>query len=77
MGEPIRLVEVPNPVNEDAIGLVEEVLARLKAGETLSLAVIEVKKQRTVGIAWSVNENYHELMSGAARLQARLALMED
>lgn len=60
--------------NEDAIQLVEGVLERLRSGEVLAVAVVEVQKGGNVATAFSKATHYHALNSGAARLAAQLAL---
>jgi len=60
-------------VNREAIELAEEVLERLRSGETIAFAVIEVRKARTVGTAYVAADQYHLLNSGAARLAVRIA----
>ncbi|MCV9940924.1 hypothetical protein OIU35_31625 [Boseaceae bacterium BT-24-1] len=62
-----------SPVNESALELVEETMARVKTGEVIAVAIIEVRKARTVATSISTSSAYHELNSGAARLAARLA----
>ena len=64
----------PREVNQEAIEIVEDVLARLKSGESLAVAVVEIRQGRTVGTAYSASDYYHELNSGAARLAARIAM---
>jgi hypothetical protein len=66
-----------DPVNADAIGLIEDVLERLIAGETVAVAVVEVRKARTVATAYTAGEHYHTLNSGCARLAARIATEVD
>ncbi len=63
-------------VNQDALKLAEEMLARIRSGETISIGLVEVLRGRTVITAASKGEAYHLLNSGAARLAATLA-MED
>lgn len=62
-----------DPVNQDALELAEQTVERIKAGEVIAVAIIEVRKARTVATAISASSAYHELNSGAARLAARLA----
>lgn len=62
--------------NADALKLVEDVAGRLRSGESIAVALVEVRKGREVATAWSQSPDgsYHLLNSGAARLAARLAL---
>lgn len=69
----VSLHAAPSLVSEDALELAEQVLARIRSGETVSLAVVEVRKDRSVACAWSQGDSYHRLNSGAARLANRLA----
>jgi len=64
---------VADPVNESALNLVEETLARIKSGEVISVAIVEVRKSRMVATCVSKGAAYHEMNSGAARLAAQLA----
>ena len=68
-----NLQPVPDLVSEDALELAEQILARVRNGETVSLAVVEVRRDRSVACAWSSGDSYHRLNSGAARLANRLA----
>lgn len=71
----VALIQQCPKTNDDAIALVEGLLERLKAGEAVSVAVVEVLKSKTVATAWSDSPdgNYHLLNSGVARLAHRLA----
>jgi hypothetical protein len=60
-------------VNEPAAELLNEVMERIASGETVAIALIEVRKGHSVATDWSENGQYHLLNSGAARLAARLA----
>lgn len=62
--------------NAEALRLVEDVAERLRSGESIAVALVEVRKGRTVATAWSQPPDgaYHLLNSGAARLASRLAL---
>ena len=60
--------------NSDAIALIEGTLERLRSGETVAVAVVEVLADGAVVTHYSESEYYHQLNSGAARLAARLAL---
>lgn len=60
-------------VNQEAVKLAEDVLERLIAGETIALAVIEVRKCHTVATGYCAADQYHLLNSGAARLAVRIA----
>lgn len=62
-------------VNLDAIASVEGLLARLKSGEAVAAAFVEVSAQPgVVGVYYSPSSDYHRLCSGCARLAARIAL---
>lgn len=73
----VSLTTVDNEINEDAQRLVEETLTRVKSGDVIAVALVEIRKARTVAIAVSRSSSYHELNSGAARLAAHLASMPD
>jgi hypothetical protein len=61
-------------VNADAVGLLEEHLAKVRAGEVVAVGLVAVYASGAVGVATSDGDEYHRLNSGAARLAARLAL---
>ncbi len=61
-------------VNADAIELIEGTLERLKSGEVVAVAVVEVLREAGVANHYSQSDRYFELMAGVARLQARLAV---
>lgn len=65
---------VAAPVNADAVLLLEEHLAKVRAGEIVAVGLVVVYRSGGVGIATSDGDEYHRLNSGAARLAARLAL---
>ncbi len=62
------------PTNKDAIEMIEGLLERLKAGESVAVAFVEVFRDRSVAHAWSDSASYHLLNSGAAGLAARIAM---
>lgn len=64
-------------VNKDALCLAEETVERLKRGEVIAVAIIEVRKAGTVATAVSKSSCYHALNSGAARLASHLASLPD
>ena len=68
---PLHLAD--EPVNEDAVQMIEGLLERLRSGEAVAVAVVEVMKAGTVATAYSTSFSYHQLNSGAARLASRLA----
>lgn len=72
MGFVVHELPRPEPC-QDAVELVEELLARLKSGETVAVAIVDVRLGSAVATAWAGNEHYHKLNSGAARLSVRLA----
>lgn len=76
MGGP-KLVMVERPVNNDALALAEGTLARIKAGECIGVAIVEVLTQGVVASAWSAGDHYHQLNSGCARLASRVAMDTD
>jgi hypothetical protein len=59
--------------SQEAIELVDGVLARLKSGESVAAAIVEVKPGGLVAQGWSGGPYHHELSSGAATLAWRLA----
>lgn len=61
------------PVNSDALQLAEATVERIKSGEVIAVAIVEVRRERTVAIAYSRSDQYHLLNSGAARLANRIA----
>lgn len=71
-----KLFQIVNEsfINDDAIELVSGVLERLRKGETIAVAVVEVLSAGGVGTHYSKSDKYHQLNSGVARLAARLAL---
>lgn len=69
-GEPV--------VNESAIREAEEMVARLRAGETFAVAIVEHKRGDVVSTFVSEGRaSYHQLTSGAARLAHMLAGRSD
>lgn len=77
MAEVVRLELAPRPVNSDALAVVEEVLARVRAGEVTAVAIVEVNPAGRVSTHWSGSDHYHQLNSGCARLAHRIAAAED
>lgn len=63
--------------NPDAIALVEGLLARLRSGEAVAVAFVEVCRGQLVATEYDCGREYHALNSGAARLAHRLASVED
>ena len=63
--------------NGDAIELCEGLLERLRSGESVSIAFVEVKRSRVVATAWSKSDTFHFLNSGAAILATRIASETD
>lgn len=74
MSTVVEFKRIAKGANGDAIDLVEGLLERLKAGECVAVALVEVKKDGCVATAYSHSDSYHFLCSGAARLAARLAI---
>lgn len=56
----------------DLIAFVEELLERVKSGETVGLAIVEADRARNVSCGWS-GGSYHLINSGAARLAHKMA----
>lgn len=79
MSEVKKLSFAKDQINKNAIELVEEILVRLKSGESVAFGFVEVRKARTVATGYSDCKDgaYHLLNSGAARLAARLANVDD
>lgn len=77
MADVLSFAKVENDINEDAIRLLEETLERAKSGDVIAVAIIEIRKARTVATSICKSLSYHELNSGAARLAAHLASMPD
>lgn len=73
MSDRLKVVEFIPQKNHDAIELTETVLEKLKDGTTVAVGLVIVHRDRGVATAYSKSENYHELLSGAARLMSRLA----
>lgn len=74
----VRRLQVADAViNGDAVRLLRESLERAESGEVIGVAIIEVRRARTVATAVSKSTTYHELNSGAARLAAMLATSPD
>jgi len=65
------------PVHDVALALAEEVLARVKSGETTALATVEVHPAGDVEIHTAHRGQYHHLNSGCARLAAMMASETD
>lgn len=76
-GEVRRLRVADAEINSDAVRLLRESLERALAGDVIGVAIIEVRRARTVATAVSKSATYHELNSGAARLAAMLATSPD
>lgn len=77
MSDVVPLKKVDLYVNEEAVRGVEALLERLRSGETVALALVEVRRANTVADGFFNSEmgHYHLLMSGSARLHARLAMI--
>lgn len=73
MSKVVPLHLAAEAVNEDGVKLIEGLLERLRSGEAVAVAVVEVMKAGTVATAYSASSSYHQLNSGAARLSSRLA----
>lgn len=64
------------PPNMSALELAQGLIDRIKSGEAVDIAIVEVGSNKRVATAWSAGNSYHLLNSGAARLAARLASEE-
>ena len=69
----LKLVRTDDRPNEGAIELVEGLIDRLKSGDALAVAFVEVRRGNTVCTGYSTSNQYHCLNSGAAILASRLA----
>ena len=63
--------------NFEAIKTTERVLEDLKSGKIVAVGFVLIHDDLAVGTGWSQGPHYHHLNSGAARLAARLATVED
>jgi hypothetical protein len=77
MTEVVPLKKIEHEVNDDAIKLAEGLLERLRSGEAIACAFVEVKRAGWVATAYSKSNSYHHLLSGACRLQNRIASEPD
>lgn len=77
MSDVARFRIAERSVDEDVLALAEEVVERVKAGETVSLAVVEVHPAGNVSWRRVTERNYHALNSGCARLAAAMASEQD
>lgn len=59
--------------NKSALEMVEAVASRLRSGESVGVAIVEIGRDRSVAYGWQA-DHYHLLNSGVARLAAKLAL---
>ena len=73
MSDRLKVVEFTPQKNQDAIELTEMALEKLREGTAVAVGLVLVLGDRAVTSAYSKTDNYHELLSGAARLVARLA----
>lgn len=70
-----QITKAPPYINNEAIQLVEELLYRLKSGQSIAVGLAEVYADgSTVATAYSKSDVYHQLCSGCARLASRIAL---
>lgn len=78
-GKPKLVEPGSTAVNEDAVQMIEGLLARLKDGTAQAVGFVEVKNHGGVATGWSGAPLgwYHQLRSGAARLLARLSSEDD
>jgi hypothetical protein len=70
----INIVErLPNAeCQKSATDHLEAVLARVRAGDTVTVGVVEVRNDGATSTYWSKSENINLLIGGAARLVHRL-----
>ena len=64
--------EIAAAPDGDLVAFVEDLLARVKSGETIGLAIVEADRARNVSCGWS-GGSYHLINSGAARLAHKMA----
>jgi hypothetical protein len=69
---PLEVVE-PTP-DKDTIEAIEGLLDRVRSGECIAVAFVEVGRDRSVATARFADNSHHLLTSGAATLAARLAM---
>ena len=67
----------PDLAIEAGSRLCEELLERLRAGQSVAVAFVEVKRGGIVATAFSKSDVFHFLNSGAATLANRLAASTD
>ena len=72
--EPKAPEPAPVTLNHKAIEIVEGLLDRLKSGQSVSAALVEVYADGSVATFYSSGDTYHRLNSGCATLAARIAL---
>lgn len=73
-GATVRVLPFPAPApSQAAIDLVSGLLERLKSGECVAAAIVDVSPDGGVGTGWSKSQHHHLLTSGAATLAWRLA----
>jgi hypothetical protein len=67
---------MPDPIpmiRPEVVELAESLLARVRAGAVVALAIVEAHRDGRVDIWAAAGDHYHDLNSGAARLAHRLA----
>ena len=65
----------PATINKDAVEMIENCLNRLKSGESIAMALVEVRSdpKRTVNTCFTTGgDYYHEVVSGCAVLLSRV-----
>ena len=62
----------PN-INQEAVDLVEGLLADIRSGEVVAVGFVAVKSGGVVATSYSHRAEYHQLNSGAAVLAHRIA----
>lgn len=70
-------VAAPGRPDADLVAFVQELLARVEAGQVTAVGTVEVEQGGKVCVGFCHKSYYHQLNSGAARLAARLATLTD
>lgn len=71
------LKTVPKECNEDAVRVLEEVLARAKSGEVVTVGIAAVFQDGAIARSWSRCDPAGPLIGAAALLQHDLISMSD
>lgn len=75
----VKLSLVADEVNTEAVELLSGLLERVRGGESVAVAIVEVRRGGVVSTAFANSHSgaYHALNSGAARLASRLSSVPD